>query len=97
MPDRSEQRWAGVRLSLGLVVHCVDVVASTVGDGVAQSERHDNDGDDPQEVDGQPDQTEEQRDTQHAHDHCVRSTLLPEYPSESLVKSGLGGRRQRPY
>jgi hypothetical protein len=42
-------------MSVGLLVDHVNAVPAAVGHGVAEPERHNDDGDDPQEVSGQPD------------------------------------------
>jgi hypothetical protein len=73
-------------MSVGLFIDHVDAVPASVGDGVAEPERHDDDGDDPQEVGGQPDQAEQQRGAQDAGDDGVWSSLLAEYPAESFVR-----------
>ena len=51
---------------------------TSVGHGVAEPERDDDDRDDPQEVRGQPDQAEQQRGAQDAGDNGVWSALLPQ-------------------
>ncbi len=43
---------------LGALVHNVDAVPSAIGDGVAEPEGHHDDGHNPQEVEGEPKQTQ---------------------------------------
>ena len=85
----------GVGPLLGVVgapVHNIDAVPSPVGKGKTEPEGHHDDGGNPQDVEREPDQTQDQGDAQHADHHGVWALFLAEYPRKSFVQPRLRGR-----
>jgi len=68
----------GVEIVLVALVDGVGTVASAIGSDVAQAERDDDDGDDPQDVSGEANEPEDQCAGQDDQHHSTKARLLAE-------------------
>lgn len=74
-------------VDLCALVHNVDAVPPAVGHGEAQSDRHDDDGRNPQEVDRKPDEAKNQSSRENPDHDGVRASLLGQNARQTLVTS----------